>query len=91
MQKNDQSWLCAGVSEAIRKHRVQLGISQEQFSKRCGLHRTYVCDIERGARNLSLRNFQRLAEALGVKASQLLAEVEDRSPANSKTVEANNG
>lgn len=78
-KKTDTSWLSEGVSGTIRKHRLRLGISQEEFSKRCGLHSTYISDIERGARNMSLRNFQRLAEALGVSPSQLIAEVENNS------------
>lgn len=78
-KKTDTSWLPEGVSAAIRKHRLRLGISQEEFSKRCGLHRTYISDIERGARNMSLRNLQRLAEALGVLPSQLVAEAETDS------------
>lgn len=85
-KKPDMSWLSEGVSTAIRKHRVRLGISQEEFSKRCGLHRTYISDIERGARNMSLRNIQRLAEALGVMPSQLIGEAECLRTANEKTV-----
>src|SRR5882724_6412925 len=49
---------------AVRTHRKRLGISQEELAGRAGLHRTYVADIERGARNLSLANIEKLAQAL---------------------------
>jgi CheY-like chemotaxis protein len=49
---------------AVRSRRKRLGISQEELAGRAGLHRTYVADIERGARNLSLANIEKLAKAL---------------------------
>jgi CheY-like chemotaxis protein/DNA-binding XRE family transcriptional regulator len=50
-----------------------LGISQEKLAARAGLRRTYLSDVERGARNISLLIIQRLATALQVPASALLA------------------
>ena len=41
---------------AVRTHRRQLGMSQEALAERAQLHRTYVTDVERGARNLSLES-----------------------------------
>ena len=49
---------------AVRTRRKRLGFSQEELAGRAGLHRTYVADIERGARNLSLANIEKLACAL---------------------------
>jgi two-component system, response regulator len=51
---------------AVRKWRDKLQLSQEDLAKRAGLHRTYVCDVERGARNVSLKNIQKLADALAI-------------------------
>jgi transcriptional regulator with XRE-family HTH domain len=39
-----------------------------------GLHRTYIGDIERGARNLSLENIEKLAKALQISISDLFAK-----------------
>lgn len=58
---------------AIKKRRQELGISQEELAHRAGLHRTYIGDIERGVRNLSLENIEKLAKALGVTTSDLFA------------------
>jgi CheY-like chemotaxis protein len=58
---------------AVRTRRKQLGLSQEELAGRAGLHRTYVADIERGARNLSLANIEKLAHALGTTIPVLFA------------------
>src|SRR5579863_8979154 len=56
---------------AVRAYRQQLGISQETLAERAELHRTYVTDVERGARNLSLESISRLAQALDLSISCL--------------------
>lgn len=66
------------LSRVVRGRRADLGLSQDELSHRSGLHRTYISDIERGARNLSLKNLVRLAEALEVQASTLMSWVEGR-------------
>jgi transcriptional regulator with XRE-family HTH domain len=53
-----------------------MGVSQEELGARSGLHRTYVRDVERGLRNISLANIQKLAEALHCAASDLLRDTE---------------
>src|SRR3954469_7355884 len=58
---------------AVRTERKRLGISQEELAGRAGLHRTYVADIERGARNLSLANIEKLARALGTTIPTLFS------------------
>lgn len=58
----------------VRRYRKQMGISQEKFAELCGLHRTYISDIECCQRNVSLENVQRIAEALGIEAFELLKE-----------------
>lgn len=50
---------------AVKKIRSEMGISQEKLAYRAGLHRTYICDIERGERNPSLESIGKLARALG--------------------------
>lgn len=63
----------------VRKHRLQLGLSQEAFADKCGLHRTYISSIERFQRNVSIENIQRIADALEVDTYLLFIEnkVED--------------
>ena len=56
----------------LRKVRTRVGINQEELGHRADLDRTYVGGVERGERNVSLRNICRLAQALGVHPSELL-------------------
>ena len=63
---------------AVRFHRDHLGISQEELAGRAGLHRTYISDVERGARNVSLESIHRLADALEVSLSVLFSRMEER-------------
>lgn len=50
----------------VRELRVERGFSQEELAHRAGLHRTYVGAVERGERNITLLNAQRIADALDV-------------------------
>lgn len=58
---------------AVREHRLRLGFSQEALGERAELHRTYITDVERGARNLSLESISKLARALEVPIGALFA------------------
>ena len=64
------------LGNAIRQLRGGLKISQEELADRSGLHRTYLGGIERGERNPSYTNILRIAEALEVSPSKLLARAE---------------
>jgi transcriptional regulator with XRE-family HTH domain len=58
----------------VRQAREAQGWSQEYFAHEAGIHRTYVSDIERGARNPTISVVDKLAKALGIKPADLLAE-----------------
>lgn len=58
----------------LRKYRALLGVSQEKFAEMCGLHRTYISDIERFRRSISLENVQKIADALGIETYLLFVE-----------------
>ena len=58
----------------VRQYRMKLGLSQEKFAEKCGLHRTYISDIECFRRSISLDNIQKLADALGVETFQLFLD-----------------
>jgi transcriptional regulator with XRE-family HTH domain len=66
----------AALGRAIRDVRGQRHLSQEELAHRSGMHRTYLGGIERGERNPSYTNIRRLAAALEVNASELLARAE---------------
>lgn len=55
----------------LRKYRNELGVSQEKFAEMCGLHRTYISDIERFQRSIALENIQKIADALNIETYKL--------------------
>ena len=79
MGRSAGSGITVAFGAAVRSVRNERGISQERLAEVAGLHRTYIGDIERGERNLSLINIERLALALGIRPSELLARAETLS------------
>lgn len=65
------------LGQTIRSLRLEKKISQEKFADMCGLHRTYVSDVELGKRNVSLENIERMSDALDIKMSELFRKVEE--------------
>lgn len=58
----------------LRNYRNALGLSQEAFAEKCGLHRTYISAIECYRRSIALENVQRIADALGIETYKLFME-----------------
>ena len=56
----------------VRELRKEQGYSQESFAAACDLDRTYIGGIERGERNVALRNIEGISDALGITLSQLM-------------------
>jgi transcriptional regulator with XRE-family HTH domain len=59
----------------VRALRTARGQSQETFAEACGIDRTYISGIERGRRNVGLKNIDVIANALGVTLSELFEGV----------------
>jgi transcriptional regulator with XRE-family HTH domain len=59
--------------DRVRTRRHELDLSQEALADRAGLHWTFVGQVERGQRNLSLHNLLKLAEALEIDPAELVA------------------
>jgi transcriptional regulator with XRE-family HTH domain len=60
---------------AIRRIREEQEINQEEAADRCGLHRTYYSGIERGVRNISLVNIERVAKGLKTSLPDLFRRI----------------
>ena len=72
----DLQRICSEVGLLIKGQRQALGFSQEELAYRSGLHRTYITDIERGTRNLSIESMRKLTNALGISISGLFLTIE---------------
>lgn len=60
------------VGERVRAHRQALGLSQEALAHQIGIHWTFLGQVERGRRNLSLHNLLKLAQGLGIDPGELV-------------------
>lgn len=80
-REGSDSSLLTALSYTVRERREVLRLSQEEVAHRAKLHRTYISDIERGARNLSLKSLYDLARALELSTSELIITAEERLPA----------
>jgi transcriptional regulator with XRE-family HTH domain len=69
--------LLALLGKRVHDMRAAKKWSQEEFAHICGFHRTYAGQVERGEKNISFGNLAKVASALGVTVSELLAGLED--------------
>jgi transcriptional regulator with XRE-family HTH domain len=65
--------LLVGLGDAIRARRDELGMSQERLGLESGVHRNYIGGVERAERQPTITTVARLADALGMRLSELLA------------------
>lgn len=63
----------------VKHYRNQLGLSQEAFTEKCGLHRIYISAIECFRRSIALENIQHIADALEIETYKLFIEGEDNN------------
>ena len=59
------------LGNRIRELRTKTGLSQEKFSLKIGMDRTYYASVESGKRNISIKNIKKIADGLGVSLSEL--------------------
>lgn len=63
--------ICEKFGKNVKKYRAEAKISQEKLGELCDLHRTYISDIERGKRSISLNNIEKIALALNIDIQSL--------------------
>ena len=63
--------ICNLFGKNVKKYRIESNLSQEKLAELTGLHRTYISDIERGLRSISLNNIEKLSKALNVETYKL--------------------
>lgn len=70
MNHNDNKYL-KRFGKRVRYLREKKGISQEKLAEMTGLHRTYIGSVERGEKNIALKNMVKIAKKLGVTMEKL--------------------
>jgi transcriptional regulator with XRE-family HTH domain len=73
----DRSAIQARLGRAVKRVRIERGLTQEQVSAVSGLHPTYISDIERGVRNPSWEAITKLADGIGVPVAELGRSFDD--------------
>jgi transcriptional regulator with XRE-family HTH domain len=76
MRKNKKPDIRERFGFAVKTRREELNLTQEDLADKAGIHRTYLSDVERGSRNLSFINIERLAAALSMSLADLFRLVE---------------
>jgi transcriptional regulator with XRE-family HTH domain len=77
MKKRAKADIRERFGYGVKRRREDLGLTQEDLAEKARIHRTYLSDVERGTRNLSLINIERLAAALSMPISELFRVVEE--------------
>ncbi len=67
------------LGNSIRNWRNRLAMPQEDLARRAGFHRSYISDVERGSRNVSLKSIEKFADALGISITTLFADLDSKS------------
>ncbi len=71
---NSKNSIQISFGKKVRDLRIKSGYSQEAFAFECGLHRTYIGCIERGEKNITIVNIEKIAKALKVEVYKLFQE-----------------
>lgn len=78
MVSQDRRELLTCLGAAIQRRRAGMKLSQQQVADGAGLHRTYMCDIEKGARNITLASLENIAGAMHTTSAALLLDAYDQ-------------
>lgn len=70
--------LIIALGRVLQERRNKLSLSQNELAKASDFHRSYISDVERGYRNISLKNLSKLALALQISVSNLLSAAEEK-------------
>ncbi len=64
------------IGQRIRNYRLQIKLSQEELAERCGLHPTYIGQVERGEKNATIESIGRISSGLGIPLSRLFENLD---------------
>lgn len=68
-----KSPIAISFGKRVREERIKRGLSQEKFAEFAGLHRTYIGMVERGEKNITLNNIEKIAKALEISLDKLMS------------------
>ncbi len=80
--------IAESVGKRLRGFRLEKGMSQEKLAHKAGLHPTYIGQVERGEKNLTIQSLERITMALEVPISSMFEKMEERDVANNYCLKA---
>ena len=82
------SKLSIEIGQRIRNYRLQSGLNQEGLAEKCGLHPTYIGQVERGEKNATLESISKIVGGLDLSLSKLFENIGSGEDNNNYPVEA---
>ena len=76
------------VGKRLRSYRTGQALSQEKLAERAGLHPTYIGQVERGEKNLTIESLEKITNALDVSMASVFEKIEERSDADNYCLQA---
>ena len=71
--------LSAEIGQRLRAYRQQIGLTQEELAERAGVHKTYIGQVERGEKNLTISSLEKISRSLEISISVLFEGIEEFS------------
>ena len=69
------SKLSVEIGQRIRNYRIQNGLNQEELAEKCGLHPTYIGQVERGEKNATIESINKIVSGLDLSLSKLFENI----------------
>lgn len=82
--------LSVEMGQRIRSYRLQNGLNQEELAEKCGLHPTYIGQVERGEKNATIESISKIANGLSLSLSKLFENIGSSVDNNNYPTEAYN-
>ena len=82
------SKLSIEIGQRIRSYRLQSGLNQEGLAEKCGLHPTYIGQVERGEKNATIESISKIASGLNLSISKLFENIGSGEDNNNYPIEA---
>ncbi len=80
--------IAISVGKRLRHYRTSAGYSQEKLAERAGLHPTYIGQVERGEKNLTIESLEKITRALDIPMASVFEKIEDRRDENNFSLKA---
>ena len=69
--------LSTEIGRRLRNYRQRIGLTQEELAERAGVHCTYIGQVERGEKNLTISSLEKISRSLQISISDLFEDIEE--------------